>query len=179
MSRKRRSSKSGVLIDITSLLDVIFILLLVVMCGYAKQNHALEHESDLAEKAKAEAEANSAAYSDMINTQDELQSLVWTASIVVPYEPDEITLRHIKVLAEDTEIITIDLVGNDVAGDVKEFENLLTDYVNRHPDCPVILSLNDNNDKILYRDEKAIEEILQELKNKYSNVYIKGSIREE
>ena len=179
MSRKRKHSREGVLIDITSLLDVIFILLLVVMCGYVEQNQKLAQEASLASKAQAEAEAASAAYADMINTQNELQSLIWTASITVPYDPDEITRRQLKVINEDTDIISIDLVGNNVAGNVQEFKDSLTEYIEKHSDCPVILSLNDNNDKILYRDEKAVEEVLQELMNSYSNVYIKGHTREE
>ena len=122
---------------------------------------------------------NSQAYSDMLETQNDLQKYVWAASIVVPYEPDEITLRHIKLLMEDSEIISIDLVGNDVAGNVKEFKDSLTDYVKKHSDRPVILSLNENDDSILYRDEKAIKEILDELTHNYNNVYIKGNISEE
>lgn len=183
MRRTRRNTRNGVLIDLTSLLDVIFILLLVVICSYnyeklkSVQDAAAAQESLNA--AVTEAEANSMAYSDMIDTQNNLQKYVWAASIVVPYEQDEITIRHIKVLTEDTEIITIDLVGNDVAGNIKEFRDSLTEYVKRHSDRPVILSLNENDDSILYRDEKAIKEILDELTNSYSNVYIKGNISEE
>ena len=183
MRKKRRNARNGVLIDLTSLLDVIFILLLVVICSYHYEKQKNVQDAALAQEslsaAMADAEANSQAYADMIETQNNLQNYVWAASIVVPYEPDEITIRHIKVLTEDTEIISIDLVGNDVAGNVKEFKDSLTDYINRHPDRPVILSLNENDDKILYRDEKAVNEILDELTRTYSNVYRRGNISEE
>jgi biopolymer transport protein ExbD len=183
MGRKRRNAGNGVLIDLTSLLDVIFILLLVVVCSYNYEKQKNEQDAVLAREsmtsAQAEAEADSKAYTDMLETQNDLQNYVWAASIVVPFEPDEITLRHIKVLREDSEIISIDLVGNDVADSIKEFRDTLTDYVKSHPDRPVILSLNENDDSILYRDEKMINEVLTELADTYDNVYIKGNISGE
>ena len=62
---------------------------------------------------------------------------------------------------------------------IKRVKDILTEYVERHSDRPVILSLNENDDTILYRDEKAIKEILDEFTKKYNNVYIKGNISEE
>lgn len=183
MRRKRRYGRNEVFIDLTSLLDVIFILLLVVICSYHFEKQRNEQENAIAQEsmltAIADAESDSQAYTDMIDTQDNLQKYVWAASIVVPYDPDEITLRHIKVLTEDTEIMSFELVGNDVAGNVQEFRDSLTDYIKKYADRPVILSLNENNDKILYRDEKAINEVFDELMNAFDNVYIKGSISEE
>ena len=177
MGRKRRNAGNGVFIDLTSLLDVIFILLLLVVCSYNYEKQKNEQDTALAREAmtaaQAEAEANSKAYSDMLKTQNDLQDYVWSASIVVPFEPDEITLRHIKVLREDSEIVSIDLTGNDVAESIGQFRDILTDYVKSHPDRPVILSLNENDDSILYRDEKMINEVLNELSDTYDNVFIR------
>lgn len=183
MRRKRRNGRNEVFIDLTSLLDVIFIVLLLVICSYHSEKEKNKQENTAAHeymsKAIADAESDSQAYTDMIDTQDNLQKYIWTASIVVPYDPDEITVRHIKVLTEDKEIMSFDLIGNDVAGGVQEFRDSLTDYIKKYADRPVILSLNENNDKILYRDEKAINEVFDELMNTYDNVYIKGSVSEE
>lgn len=183
MRRKRKNTRNGVLIDLTSLLDVIFILLLVVVCSYnyEKQNslQAAAEVQESLESAVTDAEANSQIYADMIDTQNNLQKYVWAASIVVPYEPDEITTRHIKILREDAEILSIDLVGNDDAENIEKFKDCLKDYVEKFSDRPVILSLNENDDKILYRDEKKVKEILDELTQNYKNVYIKGNISEE
>lgn len=178
MRKRRRTAGNSVFIDLTSLLDVIFILLLVVLCSYNYEKQKNEQAAEASAAAISDAEASSRAYSDMIETQNDLQKYVWAASIVVPYEPDKITTRHIKVLTEDKEIISIDLVGNDMEGDIEEFRDSLTDYVRRHPDRPVILSLNEKDDRILYRDETAIKEILDELMNTYDNVYIKGIVNE-
>ena len=179
MRRKRRNTRNGVLIDLTSLLDVIFILLLVVICSYNSAKEESAKEAAKSQKSSTDYESNSQLYSDMIDTQNDLQKITWTASIVVPYEPDEITTRHIKVLREDSEIQSFELVGNDAAENIEEFKDTLTDYVEKYSDRPVILSLNENDDNILYRDEKRIKEILDELANKYKNVYIKGNISEE
>ncbi len=183
MRNRRRNTRNGVLIDLTSLLDVIFIILLVVICCYnfEKQKNDIEYaeiREDLSEQI-TEAKANSQAYTDMIEIQNDLQKYVWVASIIAPYESDEITIRHIKVLMEDSEIISIDLIGNDVADNMLKFKNDLTDYIKKHADRPIIISLNENNEKMLYRDEKAINAILEELLNNYNNVYIKGNISEE
>ena len=179
MRKKRRNAGNGVLIDLTSLLDVIFILLLVVICGFSKKEIDTAEAKKSLDAAMAEAEADAKAYSDLMETENDLQKLTWSASIVIPYEPDEITTRHIKVLKEGEELKTFDLVGNDVNESVNEFRNCLTEYVESNSDRPVILSLNENDENILYRDERAIKEILDELSAQYHNVYLKGNISEE
>lgn len=183
MRKKRRNTRNGVLIDLTSLLDVIFILLLVVICSYNYEKQKNVQDAATAQKslqaAEVDAKSNSKAYSDMIETQDDIQKYVWVASIVAPYEPDDITIRHIKVLTEDNEIISVDFVGNNIEESKKEFKKSLTDYVKKYQDRPVIISLNENDDSILYRDEKEIKTILDDLAHDNKNVYIKGNIREE
>lgn len=179
MRRKRRKVRNGVFIDLTSLLDIIFIFLMLFICSYhlEKQKNATSREAT--EKAKADAEAVSQDYADMIDTYKNLNQYVGAASISVPYDPNDITKRTIKVLTEDAEIKSIDLVGNDAAGNIDEFKDYIKGYINEHEGRPIILSLNEEDDKILYRDEKSINEIFGELLKTYPNVYIKGSISEE
>ena len=54
-----------------------------------------------------------------------------------------------------------------------EFRVYLKDYIEQNPEKPVILSLNEGDEKILYRDEKMIKKIFEELSETYKNVYIK------
>ena len=164
------------LIDLTSLLDIVFILLLVFICDIGQNRIDSEAESRSMEAAVAEAEADKKAYSDLLETENELQKLVWSASIVVPYEPDKITLRHIRLLREGQELKSFDLVGNDDREGMEAFRACLTEYVEEYKGRPVILSLNEDDERILYRDERAIEELLDELSGKYDNVYLKGRI---
>ena len=84
-----------------------------------------------------------------------------------------------KNYLEGEEIETIDLVGNDVTSAVETFKKSLTKYIKENEDRPVILSLNEEDDYILYRDEVMVQDILYELASNFSNVYIKGSISEE
>lgn len=181
MQRNRRI-KNGVLIDLTSLLDVIFILLLIVFIGYSNaemvNKDKLETSIEAAADAEADADARASAYSDMEDTQNNLQQYVWAASIVATYNEEEITNREIKVLVEGAEIESFQLVGNDVSESFLNFKNYLADYIIHHQNQPVILSLNENDDRILYRDEKEIKEIIEELSASYDNVYIKGTIAE-
>ena len=176
MRRKRRNAGNGVLIDLTSLLDVVFILLLVFICDIGQNKIDSEAANRSMEAAVAEAEADKKAYSELLDTENELQKFIWSASIVVPYEPDEITLRHIRLLREGQELKSFDLVGNDDREGMEAFRACLTEYVEEYAGHPVILSLNDDDERILYRDEKAIKEILDELSGQYDNVYLKGRV---
>ena len=61
MQRRRKGTKRDVLIDLTSLLDVMFIILLVVLWGQQNKNEDLIKMQAEAEQAKAQAEAAKAA----------------------------------------------------------------------------------------------------------------------
>ena len=58
MRRKRNRFKSDVIIDLTSLLDVIFIILLVVLCGQSSMKENLSELQSEAENAQREADEN-------------------------------------------------------------------------------------------------------------------------
>ena len=56
MRRKRNRFKSDVMIDLTSLLDVIFIILLVVLCGQSSMKENLTQLQADAKGTQAQAE---------------------------------------------------------------------------------------------------------------------------
>ena len=58
--RKRRSSRGDVLIDLTSLLDVMFIILLVTLWGRHATEDTLKETQVATENAKAQLEAAAA-----------------------------------------------------------------------------------------------------------------------
>lgn len=177
--RKKRRSRGDIIIDLTSLLDVIFIILLVVLCG--QQGISSDLNAKITEAQEKEEQATDAKelYEDMIHTEDNLQQLVWAASISVPYDKTEITKREIKVLVEGKEIESFTLVGNDVEESFENFRSELTGYIESNNGKPVILSLNENDDNILYRDEMRMKDIINEILSSYNNVYIKGNLSEE
>ena len=182
MRRYKRNKKNDIIIDLTSLLDVIFIVLLVVMAGQftasKSQENTLAEQQAEAEAMMEEAENNIAVYENMIDTMDNVNKYIIAVSIAVPYNKEELHKREIKLLAEGNELKSFPLVGSDTEESFNEFKETLEGFIKSNTDSPVILSLNDDDDKILYRDEKAVTEILNELSGKYGNVYIKGNLSE-
>ena len=179
MRRKRNRFKSDVMIDLTSLLDVIFIILLVVLCGQSSMKENLTQMQSDAKNTQAQAEQEYNLYKEQMEIADNLNQYVWAVSIMVPYDENEVTRRQIRFLKEGQEIETIDLIGNDVTSAIETFKKSLIKYIQEHENRPVILSLNEEDDYILYRDEIMVNEVFRELSEKFSNVYIKGTVSEE
>lgn len=178
--KRRHRAKSDILIDLTSLLDVIFIILLVVIFRQQslteKQLSQAENANAVMEDASAladEANAKYELYMDQLETADQLNQYVWAVSVYASYSSDNVTERHIRILREGEEIETFDLRGTNVQDALVQFRDTLENYVKEHSDQPVILSLNEKDEKILYRDEKEIRKIFDYLSEEYGNVFIK------
>lgn len=182
MRRQRKHhSKGDILIDLTSLLDVIFIILMIVT--YNQQNATSKEQLQLqvqqkeieeqwkdATEKRDEAEAQRQLYSDQVNTVDNLCLI----SVNARYETDNVTVRHISILKNGEDIEEgPDMIGNNTDESLDKLKEILKEYIDLNKEKPIILSLNENDEKILYRDEKAIKEIFDELKNDYANVYLK------
>lgn len=166
--RKKRWTKSEIIIDLTSLLDVIFIILLVVICNQQKLSEKLATEKADYETMVQEAQNEAYLYQDMLDSGNNYSHII----SVYSYVEDSITTRHIVVKHNDEETVTYDLVGNDITDQYKLFSDMLEQIIEDNLDKPVILSLNEKDEAILYRDEKKILEIYNALKA-YPNVYIK------
>jgi len=177
MRRRRKGTGRDVLIDLTSLLDVMFIILLVVLWGQQNRNEDLLKMQAEAEHAEAQAEAQYKLYEQQLEIADNVNQLVWAASVVVPYDENDVTKRTIMVLKEGQEIESFVLSGNNVAASVAAFKDCLVTYIVANKDKPVILSLNDNDDNILYRDEVMVTELFVELAKEYPNVYLRGEAK--
>ncbi len=179
MRRTRRSSKGDVLIDLTSLLDVIFIILLIVMWGQSTVETNLKQTQAETEYAKAQTEAEYKLYEQQLEIADGINQIVFAVSVVVPYDKADVTQRTIQILKEGEEIESFDLVGNNITEAIENFKKSLVGYIEQNKTRPVILALNENDDNILYRDEVMVTELFLELTKEYSNVYIRGSVSEE
>ena len=179
MRRTRKGSGSDVIIDLTSLLDVIFIILLIVMWGQSMLKTNLKQTQAEAEAAVSQTKAEQQLYEQQQEIADAINQLVFAVSVVVPYDKADVTHREIKMLKEGKEIESFDLVGHNVAETVEDFKKSLVSYIEQNSNRPVILALNENDDNILYRDEVMVTEIFLELTKEYNNVYIRGSVSEE
>ena len=175
MRRRKKGSKGDVLIDLTSLLDVIFIILLIVMWGQNTVETNLKQAQAETESAKNQTEAEQKLYEQQLEMADNINQYVFAVSVVVPYDKEDVTRRTIQILKEGEEIESFELVGNNVKSSVEAFRNSLTKFVEANKDRPVILSLNETDDTILYRDEVMVTELFMELAKEYSNVYVRGS----
>ncbi len=171
--RRRRKRNNDLLIDLTSLLDVIFIFLLVILCGEQLAKEQYINQEQAAREQVQEAEAAKELYEDQLEISDSLNQYVNAISVYSDYNPEQITVRKVRVLKEAQEMESFDLIGADTKEAYAGFRECLVAYIAETPDQPVILSLNEGDEKILYRDEKAILEIFEDLSDEYGNVYIK------
>ncbi|SEM18561.1 hypothetical protein SAMN04487770_12811 [Butyrivibrio sp. ob235] len=169
---KRRRNKSNILIDLTSLLDVVFIILLVVMCQLqetkntyaAKEESIQQQENDFNELKKL--------YSDQIESLGSVSDYISYITVNAQYDEDLVT-RHITILNSDkqSEIPEIpQLKGLRVSDGYDELNKYLSTYVAENPERVVVLSFNEDDEDILYRDEKAIKEIFTQLSSEYPNI---------
>lgn len=171
--RRRRNKRDDLIIDLTSLLDVIFIILLVVMCSQQMTKWNYESQEQAAIEKVQDAEAIAELYEDQMETHDKLNEYVLKLSVYSDFNPDQITVRKVRILKELEAIETIDLIGADTAEAFAQLESNLITYIQENSDKPIILSLNEGDEKILYRDEKTILAIFEKLSEEYTNVYIK------
>lgn len=167
--RRKRHNRGDILIDLTSLLDVIFIILLIVICNQQNITNKTQAQQKEASELIEQAESQLQLYNDQMESVDYL----CIVSVNARYEPDNVTARHISVQKKGEDVEVIDMIGNNTEEPLQKLQMMLEEYIDAHQGKPLILSLNENDEKILYRDEKAIQKIFNELKAGSEDVYIK------
>ncbi|MDO5148461.1 MAG: hypothetical protein Q4D76_03625 [Oscillospiraceae bacterium] len=168
--KRRRSRKIDIAIDLTSLLDVIFILLLVLMISH---NNDYNARIEANQKIVDEAELTIDVYNDIIDTLDNIGNSVYTISLTARFDENQIHNRTIAILCPNENLKEIEMIGANVDNPISELTNYLESYIEKYSDIPVILSLNPDEDKILYRDHLALKKVVDELSGKYENVFVK------
>ena len=173
--------KQDIVIDLTSLLDVIFIVLLIVMCN--QQLHAREAQQMTEEAARELEEASQLqqAYESHIEKYEETEEYVLFIDVTAAYSEKALTERTIRVMAGANaaggEPYVIAISPESAAAGFQE----LSDYLNasiegdlgESVERPVILTLNKGDDDILYRDEVAIRTIFESLAETHDNIYLR------
>lgn len=167
--RRKHHHKEDILIDLTSLLDVIFIILLIVICNQRNETKMIQTQKQEASVLIEQAESQMQLYNDQMESIQEL----CLVSVNARYEPDNVTTRHISILKKGELMEEMDIIGNHTEKPLHHLQLILEEYIEKNKGKPIILSLNENDEKILYRDEKAIQHIFDELKDKFEDVYIK------
>ena len=134
-------------------------------------NGTVEEAMAMAQDAQAKYEL----YMDQIDTAEQIGQYVCVISVYAYYNEADLTERHVQIYRKgDAEpFAKFDLKGENIQKSLNEIKTAVKEYAEKNDDLPVILTLNEKDEKILYRDEKAIKEIFEELKNELPNVYLK------
>jgi len=172
-------------IELTSLLDVIFIVLMIVVCNQqinmtskTAEIEAMQQQAQVemaeAEDLKAEAEAAKELFEEHQDTYTSIDENLSVMTIYASYVPSNPQNREIRILAGDRELPAISLNPGNSKDAFAEFERELdTEFKNAYnAQKPVIISIN--TEKILYRDANDIESIINKLSKEYGNIYYKA-----
>lgn len=180
MKRLRRKPVN-VLVDMSALLDIIFILLLVVFSNYLLTKNTAETDLDRQKEQAVEREAQAQeAQKEADNVKKTYQQMMetfgYTGNVVVRafYDEADPTKREVYLLfddADDPEKFVLE--GNAVSDTYDVIKTKISRYVRDHSENPVILSLNSGEKDILYRDEVKILSMFEELRVNFSNVYVR------
>ena len=174
--RRNKKNHADILIDVTSLLDVVFIILLIVITQISGTRSSVESREQEAEAALREAETQQQLYRDQIDSLENIDQYVEFISVVSTYDPDTLTDRTISVQSSSgfgSQEWT--LKGEAVDDAYLDFSRKLTAYISENPERIIVLSLNKNDEDILYRDEVRIDSIFTDLLA-YPNVRIKSAV---
>ncbi|MBR5968567.1 MAG: hypothetical protein IK001_08235 [Lachnospiraceae bacterium] len=183
---RNRHSKTDFVIDLTSLLDVIFIVLLIVMCGQkllsddTKEAAAKAEEMiEAADASMRESDALQEYYRQHTEAFENTEQYVRFVDVVAYFDSStRISDRTVIVTAgmdEGTELVKIPVTAANEKEGYEALQKYLTGIINEVNNggapVPVILSLNRGDDSILYRDETAISNIFEYLASQYDNVF--------
>ncbi len=161
----RKKSVGNILIDLTSLLDVIFIVLLIVICRLQTMDETAAQKEAQAQSIIEKAGSEMELYKDQMESISSVSEYVVLISVNARYDSDVIT-RHIEVLdsSVDTQMHEIaELKGTNVEEGLNALRAYLQDAVKDNPEKTMVISLNERDEDILYRDENSINRIIDEI----------------
>ena len=182
--RKRRR-RGDIFIDLTSLLDVVMIVLLVVICHLQMletsandQNSETKEQLQAAEMKLGEAEEAADLYKEQLNAMEGMSEYLVFISVSIPYDENP-EIRHIRLTSTDDADGKIreiaDLKGAEVSEGYEELEQYLKNTASKNPDKTIVRSLNKNEDRILYRDQERVLELFDSLAAVCENVRARES----
>ena len=174
----RRRNKN--IIELTSLMDVVFIVLMVVIFGYFGKKESLGDISarEIAlEQSKAAYENEIARKDSELNTRsqkydtfDNIINETTYISITASYTPSDPKDRSIIISTnESTKTIKIDPQDSDKSFD--EFREYLSKIVDKADSEQKPVFINYSDEQTLLRDDAKIQGILSEIESDHQNIY--------
>ena len=195
MNRKSRFlSKND--IDLTSLLDVIFIILMIVLCNQqinmqlkeddaktymAEAQAAMEEAENMKQQAvsmqdeASEYLSEKALYEEQLKAFSDLENSVTMVTVYADYLPSDIKTRFLRVMAGDTELEKTTVTPQNEKESFALLKEKLTEIASENSEKPVVITLS--TEKILYRDEESLNELLTGLCGEFANVYLKEAAK--
>ena len=176
MKKTDKSKSIGkILIDLTPLLDVVFIVLIVVFASQKMSIKESQSAVEQAQSSQAAAEAQSAVMGDQMETYDDINSYFSLISVYAGFDPSNRVRRTIYIKVNESDIKTIAINPSDQDRRWEECEQYLEEAISREGNLYTILSVNTQSEEgMLYRDEQRIFEMFRDISKKHTNVYIKG-----
>ena len=163
--KKNNPSKIKFDIDLTPLLDVIFIVLMVVMCNVNLNSTAEAAKAPGEEISEPSEEASESMKKKLLNELTEIEDRVAFVIIYADFEDEDPTLRHVRFTVngkEEPSMPVIDIDPDNEEESYDRIETYLTRVLEDRDGIPVWMAIDDA--QILYRDYVKIQDILSEIK---------------
>lgn len=167
------------IIDLTPLLDVVFILLIVVLSF--QDAYSAEADSRISEAQQIESDANDlvskteskdAIISEQLDTYANLNDYVNIVTIYADYQSSNRKNRTIYLKINNEGVKEIPLNPSNVEFAWGECEETIKQCLEENADIPTIYTIK--NEKMLYRDEQMITKLFSQLSSSYNNIYLKN-----
>lgn len=148
-------------IDLTSLLDVIFILLFIIIMAYAQASQALKDEKNKIEQESLDAEAAQEAYQQATEQLDNIGERVLFVTVYCTYSESDPSLRSVQVVASNNETESFELNEKNESTQFTRLKNHLGTLIDNNKDKAIFIDIN--TEQILRRDYERIDSIKQRL----------------
>jgi biopolymer transport protein ExbD len=170
---KRRNRRQGPDIDLTPLLDVIFIVLMVVMCQQSLTSNAEKEALTELENNMEVTQAENEIMKTQLESYETEDQLVAFITLNADYEKNDPKTRHIRLAYNDETVIEDIVITPDTQVQAyDQFVSEISAFVESKEGMPVLLTLQDEG--ILYRDHVRLEKEIAQLQETYSNLYLTG-----
>ena len=180
---KKPKSIGRLIVDLTPLLDVIFIVLIVILAG--QDNYSTQADVKYAEAEKyvsevnaemEEIDAQNSVLKEQMSAYSSMNEYFNVVTVYAAYSPENRKLRTIYLKVNTDEPIKINLNPSNMSSAWTECRNYIEEIIRKNESLPMILSINTNSDdKMLYRDEESISSMFMELTKTYKNLSIRNS----
>lgn len=168
-----KKKTNGLDIDLTPLLDVIFIVLMVVMCHQALDSKSSEEELVLVHEQLEDAVAENEVHETQLHAYEDANDLVAYVTLRADYDTQNPRIRHIQLAYNnDVAFEEITITPETEKTGYASLEDNMNQFLSEKESMPVLIVLNEEH--ILYRDQVKISQMLDELGEQNTNLYQTG-----